>query len=274
MNIARRLMPCLLAVLLIAGLAGCATKQEVTHIVADTNAAFVSPYLEAPKTARKGNAWKEPVERIDRLIAQYPDQKKLVNHLRVRQAMLLTVYEQGNLAEERWKAVEDNELTTERDQSLHACWRYLVWWYKRAGIFDPLDAKEMQKAEKALSKLDETMKNVGQGSDIHIYLGTIRAQIALKIANDSDVSTPENEAQVQKNLVASLEAYALLFDQQEDKDWIENNKNTDGRELRSIKDFRYRIWLREMIKGYKETARSFGMQPIWKPDWVNNLNVD
>jgi|GEM_PF-3224617 len=264
---------CLLAVSLVSAMAGCTTKQEVARVVAETNAALVSPYLEEPGKAGMTIAWKEPIERIDRLIAQYPDEKKLVNHLRLRQAMLLTVYEQGNLAEERWKAVDGNELTTERDKSLHACWPHLVWWYKRAGIADPLDFQEMEKAEEALGGLDEILAPLAPGSDTKKYLGTIRAQIALKKANDSDVSSSEKKARVQEFLVDSLRSYVSVF-QDKDVEWIRENRIQRSGELLSISDFRYRVWLGEMIKAYRETASALEMEPPWEPQWIQNLNMN
>jgi len=264
---------CLLAVFLVSAMAGCATKQEVGRVVAETNAALMSPYLEEPGKAGMTTAWKEPVERIDRLIAQYPDERKLVNHLRLRQAMLLTVYEQGNLAEERWKVVDGNELTTERDKSLHACWPHLVWWYKRAGIADPLDFEEMGKAEEALGGLDETLAPLPAGSDTKKYLGTIRAQIALKKANDSDVSSSEKKTRVEEFLVDSLRKYASIF-QEKDVKWVRENRVQRPGELLSISDFRYRVWLREMIEAYRETASALEMEPIWEPKWIQNLNVN
>ncbi len=63
----------------------------------------------------------------------------LVNHLRVRQAMLLTVNGQYNLAEQRWKDVDGSALTNARDKNLYRNSETIVWWYRRAKIQEPLD---------------------------------------------------------------------------------------------------------------------------------------
>ena len=105
----------ILAALLASSYASCVTAAEVKSIVSDSNAAMVSPTLDqAGKAASDG--WKAAVERIDKLIANHSDQPALVNTLRVRQAMLLTVHRHP-AAKEVWK-LAGSEGLNQRDQVL------------------------------------------------------------------------------------------------------------------------------------------------------------
>ena len=200
------LLPLLLAGLL-ALTAGCVTKRAVEEIVGRTNAAMVSPYLDRADGDQPGGADKALAE-IDRLIQAYPDNAVLVAHLRVRQAMVLTVQKHSALAEERWKQVSEGELKSERDKALYTSREVLVWAYRRLPVRAPLDANEKAEAKKHFLTLDEALEPV-ETPDISIYLNTIRAQIALKLANSMD---EENEkAEIEKLLAKSLDKYAAAL---------------------------------------------------------------
>ena len=97
---------------------GCATQRQVSIAVAESNAALVSPFLDRAQPGGSGDTWKEAVSKLDRLIAAHPAEKTLVNHLKVRQAMLLTVNRQDSLASMRWKDIDPGALKTERDRAL------------------------------------------------------------------------------------------------------------------------------------------------------------
>lgn len=270
-RIHRYLFYCLMAGTIAVGTVGCATQKDVRRIVAETNAAMMSPYLDKAGE-NKRNDWKDPVEKIDRLIAANPDQKTLVNHLRVRQAMLLTVYQRGNLAKERWKLIDGNALTTERDKALYNNWPMLVWWYKRAPDPAALDEMEQRKAINGMNNLNSTIKNL-KSMDVLIYLSTIQAQMALKLSNDADVSSEEMKKRVSANMVADLQRYVETFTE-EDHTWVQENPKTaitaDGM---IIGDFRNRVWLREMIRQFLNTAENLGLSqpPEWKPEWIKEL---
>ena len=79
----------------------CATKNQVKLIVANSNALMVDRYVERVG-GKDDEGWEGAVAQIDALIAANPDEKVLINHLRVRQAMLLTIHTQITLARMTW----------------------------------------------------------------------------------------------------------------------------------------------------------------------------
>lgn len=267
----RLLICCLLTAAFSTGLAGCATEQQVRDIVTNSNAAMLSPHLELPGD-KESQSWKQAIGDIDRLIAANPDQKTLVNHLRVRQAMLLTVNGQYNLAEQRWKDVDGGVLTNARDKRLYENSETIVWWYRRAKIQEPLDF-DVARGHK--QRLDTGLKGL-QDPSIRIYLATIRAQIALKIANDADVSDPQKQSEVANTMVTDLERYVQYFSP-DDQHWVIDNPNSNVMEGESLMaDFRNRVWLREIIRNFKITAQELELPSslAWKPDWVAELELD
>jgi len=257
------LKPIAFAILLLScTLSGCVTQQEVKAIVAETNAAAISPYLDRPTgTGRQpATEWQEAVKRIDRLIEAHPDQATLVNHLRVRQAMLLTVNGQNNLALERWNLVIAEALDSERDKRLHALHEALVWAYKNLKLTAGVDIAD---ASSRLDSFKTKTKDVEE-YDLKIFLHTIRAEIALKLANSYDEDT--DEAIVEDLLAQELEVYIDAF-KQADKDWVKDNPTTDLSSAMTIQDIRRRVWLREIIKLYR--AEGDGLSPKWSPPWVD-----
>lgn len=259
-------------------LGGCVTQSKVKEIVATSNAAMVTPFLNAPGEASQGS-WKDASAKIDQLIAAYPEEKILVNSLRVRQAMLLTVNKQDNLARQVWSQIVSDALTTERDKSLFDSREVLVWWYVRGPDGQALNSQEKKAAEGYLARLDNTIAAL-QGKDIRIYLGTIRAQIALRIRNDS--AATDGTAQ---GFAADLSKYVELFSD-DDQDWVKDQKNANIKEEGMIiTDLRNRVWLRSMVKEFKKrawallcknsapnTACDPGPAPVWKPEWVQGYN--
>jgi hypothetical protein len=249
-------------------LSGCATEQQVREIVTNTNVAMLSPYLELPgNTKSNGNdGWKNAIMDIDRLIAANPGQTTLVNHLRVRQAMLLTVNGQYNLAEQRWLDVDGSALTNERDKSLYENSETIVWWYRRAKIQEPLELDVARRHKQGLDPGIEAL----QDPSIRIYLATLQAQIALRLANDADVSDPLKQSEVARTMVTDLQQYVQHFSP-EDQQWVINNPNRNMMAAETLMaDFRNRVWLREMIRNYKITAQALELPPAlaWKPDWI------
>lgn len=152
----------------------------------------------------------------------------LVNQLRVRQAMLLTVNGQYNLAEQRWKDVDGSALTKAWDKSLYDNSETIVWWYRRAKIQEPLDL-DIARGHK--QRLDPGLKGL-QDPSIRIYLATIQAQIALKTANDADVSDPQKQSEVANTMVRGLERYVQYFSS-DDQQWVIDNPNSNVKKVRS-----------------------------------------
>jgi hypothetical protein len=251
-----------LAPLLLAGVlvlsTGCVTKRDVEEIVVGTNAALVSPYLN--RTGEDASGGETALADIDRLIRSHPDNPVLVNHLLVRQAMVLTIQKKSALAEQRWGRVQSAELKSERDRALYASREALVWAYHRLPESSPLDANEMTLARSHIDELDGALASV-ETPDIAIYLHTIRAEIALKLADSMDED--RDKARITELLTTSLETYAESF-AVEDRAWVRANfgQASSAAEL-SIQQFRQRIWLRDLMKAYLEQANGFGLSPEW-----------
>jgi hypothetical protein len=242
-------------------LVGCLTTKQVREIVATSNAELISPSLDLPG-GNSTNGWKDPVAKIDQLILQNQDQPTLVNHLRVRQAMLLTVYQQDNLARERWKQVDASALKTERDKSLHQSRDALVWWYRRAPVTDPLDPTETGQGEAFVRQLSQTLNGVSD-PNLAFYLGTIRAQMNLRMLNDTTVA---NVQATQTQVANALEEYVGLFTSDE-KAWLKSGDPAELAEGDGIADFRRKVALAEMVKKYCKLPGDLQIaSPEWKPE--------
>lgn len=255
----------LLAVFL---LGACATRGQVEQIVAESNAALVGPYVDIADSepgSGQGGDWEQSLADIDRFIEAHPDNAPLVNHLRVRQAMLLTANGRRNLADQYWALVDRAALDSDRDRALTDVGEHLSWWYQAAPTFDPVDAGE---AEAARSAFSSAIEGTPPGSDIRIYLSTIRAQLEERMARDERLSPAETE------LAAALERY--IADIGADSTWITALDDLTPEDLetaRQIRSFRYRIWLREIIGAYEETASDLGVGDAvdWRPEWVGRV---
>lgn len=251
----------------------CITQRQVKEIVENTNAQTVNTYLDRPGHDANNQEWKDSIAEIDKIISANPDQKTLINHLRVRQAMLLTVYSQGNLANEIWNLVENDKLTNERDKALYSNRKALIWWYEHASQSTPFDIFQQDKAKEFRNEMLQNLNGV-ENKGLRIYLSTIIAQIALRVANDSDVSTPEKIAQIRNDMVNNLENYVKEFNTSS-QNWVKENPDQQIDDLISITEFRNRIWLKEMIKEYKLTAQNLELQtPDWRPEWITNLDFN
>jgi hypothetical protein len=251
---------------------GCVTQQQVKAIVAESNAAMLSPSVNIPEGAQ-GASWKDAVSKIDQLIASNPDQPVLVNHLKVRQAMLLTVNKENRLAEARWRQIDGSLLKTERDAALFNNNECLVWWYARASVPDPLDTPERQQTEACIEHLQDAIDAL-QSPDIRMYLGTIRAQMNLKHLTDSKIDTPERRQAAVKGLSDELERYVVLFPEA-DSQWVRTHWETDILpEGLTITDFRNASWLRQMIREFKHYAKERNLhEVVWKPGWIGELDT-
>jgi hypothetical protein len=245
-------------------LSACATRGQVEAIVAESNAALVSPYVDI--AGEGGGDWEESVRDIDRFIDAHADNPTLVNHLRVRQAMLLTANGKRNLADQYWDLVQRDALSSERDRSLKDVGKHLSWWYQTApdpAYLEPADAAAARTA------FSTALESTTEGTDIRIYLSTIRAQLEVRMARDSQLKPPQAE------LPASLERYIDAIGA--DQGWITTLEGLEEQDLasaRAIKAFRYRIWLRELIGAYKRVAEDLELsmdEVDWAPDWVDGI---
>lgn len=247
--------------------AGCITTQQVSEIVVSSNAAMISPGLNVPGSESLG-AWEEPVAQIDQLILQNEDQPTLVNHLRVRQAMLLTVNKQNNLAAERWKQVNSTALKTERDKTLYQNRNALVWWYVRAPDMESLDPAEQDDVRSYVSQLDQSLNNI-KDPDLKFYLGTVRAQMNYRVLNDADVATDVLQTQTSEKIAGALDNYFQLFSD-EDKTWLRSGSTVDLADASGIADFRRLTVFRDMVGRFCKLPARLELQGHqWSPEYQN-----
>lgn len=288
----------LVLIVLMVAVLGCTTtdaiKKAVSEnnaviagIVAENNAAMIEiPSIHSPNEPVESNeAWRDPVVKMDRIIEMNPNLTTLINHLRVRQAIVLTVYGQDNLAERRWEMVNPGELKNERDSGLWENRSGLVWAYKRLRETPPLNGSEFDEAQGFMNQLDKTIGNV-DSHDFKVYLSTVRAQIALKANNSADPRNKQEMAQWQSGIVEDLKRFAEVFSESEKK-WVQKNPNTNVANHLTVNEIRNSVWLREGIRNFRETAenenvgfselaRDFDLpvKPDWEPGWISNLNFN
>ena len=233
--------PKILLLAVTVALAGCATQAEVRAIVAESNAALVSPYLQRPGVEQPGGD-QEAMARIDRLIEANPDDATLVAHLRVRQAMLPTVRGHMAVATEIWSRVDPAKLVSERDRTLFDVRKPLLFAYSRLSAPAGLNVDEKAAAKKHVATLTGSIEPSKERS-LRIYLATVRALIEAKRADSMD---EENEmAAIAALRESALAAFLSVFDAS-DLEWLQRNEPVPG--TADVTLFRERIWLREVEK--------------------------
>ena len=288
----------LVLVVLSVAVLGCTTTDDIKKavsennaviagIVAQNNAAMIEvPSIHSPNEPINSNeAWRGPVVKMDRIIEMNPNLTTLINHLRVRQALVLTVYGQDNLAERRWDMVNPGELKSERDSGLLENRSGLIWAYKRLRETPPLNGSEIDEAQRFMNQLDETIRKV-DNPDFKAYLATVRAQIALKVNNSADPQTKQEMMRWQSGMLADLKGFVEVFSESE-KMWVQKNPNTKVADHLTVNEIRNSVWLREGIRSFRETAENenVGFKDLaqdfdlpvkleWEPGWIKNLNFN
>ena len=254
----------------------CATQAQVKEIVATSNAAMIDvPDLpQADGDAVDEARLKAAVERIEAIITAHPEQSVLINTLRVRQAMMLTVANKPSAAGIVWNQV--TKPTTQRDAALYSLREELVWWFGAAKSFKDED---IEKGKRYLVNIDAVGKTLPKGSNTRAYLETMRAAIALSVANKTNTMLGDTEARrlkkraVADQMVASLKHYAAQYDTQ-DQAWIEANwTGTEAFPDVPVSVVRARAELRRLILAYFKRAQLKKLEefePVtWQPGWVN-----
>ncbi len=243
---------------------GCATKAEVEEIVATSNAAMV----DVPDLAQHGDTpnparLKAAVARIEALINAHPDQTVLVNTLRVRQAMMLTVNRQFEAARIAWS--QASPPPGQRDRALLERSDEIVWWFENATNFADAD---LPIGRAAIPRFDATCDALPERSDIRYYLETMRAMVALAVANDtSTLGGDQAIAEVEALMAGSLRRLAQRFDAA-DQNWVQTNWDQGAPSEIPIAQLRARVWLRSAMRAYFKAAKRKDMNPVWTPSWV------
>lgn len=197
--------PLLLAFALV--FTGCATRSQVTQIVAQSNAAVLAGQfaLPAPDPGGTNAVWQTESDRIDAFIAAHPGQTATTAPLRIRQAMLLLTYRQFNLATAAFNAVELDVLHTARDQALKRNQRALLWWFANSTKPNWGDGDHPE-AQDALERLKEEQARVAESVEIRDYLAEMRAWIGLSAARQTGAAT-----EARGLIEDALDVYAGIF---------------------------------------------------------------
>ncbi len=255
----------------------CVTQKQVKEIVATSNAAMVVLPHPDHETADDAKL-KDAMERIEAVIAAHPDQAVLVNSLRVRQAMLLTVHNKPNAARIVWEQV--TQPPGQRDAALYVLREELVWWFGAAEGFKEGD---IDKGKKYLESIKNVCDTLPSRSNIRDYLETMRASIGFVIANET--STFNNDSAIRKknkqklagDMVAYMERYAGQYNEK-DQNWLAANwKATEMFSDVPVSALRARIELRRLMLLYFEVAGKDNKkleefdELTWRPEWVQVL---
>ena len=240
----------------------CSTRQEVQEIVAQSNAKLLmaqlpggtlpSGELNAPNDA----PWVELSGRLDAFIAAHPDQAKIANAMRVRQAMLLLAYNQINLAQASFNMVNPNNLKdlTARDQALYNVRDSLLWWFgldKRGSM----SRGQFEKADKTLSNLQTQVDQLESSPGIRDYIAEIRVWIAL-YSGLKITTTAKTQAYVEDG----INQYAQIFTS-EDLAALHAPTNLTNWQ-HSAEVVRRRLRARAIIKYAREVIRSENITPL------------
>ncbi len=264
----------LVVILLVA--VSCATQAQVKEIVATSNAAMIDvPDLpQADGDAVDEARLKAAIERIEAIITAHPEQTVLINTLRVRQAMMLTVANKPAAAGIVWNQV--TKPTTQRDAALYSLREELVWWFGAAKSFKDED---IERAKRYLANIDAVSKTLPKGANTRAYLETMRAAIALAVANKTNTMLGDTQARrlkkitVSDQMVTDLNHYAAQFDSQ-DQAWIEANWTaTEVFPDVPVSVIRARAELHRLIMAYFKRAQLKKLEEFetmtWQPGWVN-----
>ena len=254
----------------------CVTQREVKEIVATSNAALVDmPGLpQADGGAVDEAKLKAAIERIETVIAAHPDQTELVNTLRVRQAMMLTVANKPKAAEIVWSQVV--KPPGQRDAALYELQEELVWWFAAAKNFKDED---ISIGNAYLGNIDNVCDPLPKRSNIRDYLETMRTSIGFAIAKKTNTQlTDEGKRRIKKKevagqMVAHMKRYAEQYDE-DDQTWIVSNwTDTETFPDVQVSVLRARVELRRLMIEYFKLTKRKKLEEfeavIWQPEWVD-----
>jgi len=231
-------------------LTSCATKKDVQAAVASTNETIVDLLVEQPGlrlNAATDTNWRQPVAQIEKIIQSNPDQPIMVNHLRVRQAWVLTVYGQHNIANEVWRNVDPKSLVTEREANLYANRKGLTWWMDKTqsgSVF--IEDSETSLARSHIARFDSSA-NAVESHDLEAYFATLSGSVSLKLLSGagtgSELSLEEAAADI-PSVVTDLVAHFTTGEKT-------CARSSDGTGLNSPSGFRNCAYLKKLYSEFE-----------------------
>jgi len=245
----------------------CVSSRQVEEIVDRSNAELLQP-LPLVTESVDGGGWQEEVGRIDAFIAAHGDQPTLIAPLRLRQALLLTVHGQDNLALATFDLVSPTALVTERDRALFALREDLVRWFKVSRTFAQTDPEDTTWARAALTRFDSENDPLPPGSEIRHYLEEMRAWICLALAKNQ-----AREEEILALLESCLGRYAAQLTA-EDLTRVRRYSNRLGADDPAVEvalegaPRTLRLPLRSLtvVEEYRKEAEKQDLTPGWQAD--------
>lgn len=241
---------------------GCATRQDVQEIVAQSNAQMLMAQIPGSTlpsgnpNARKDAVWVELSDRIDAFIAAHPDQTKIASALRIRQAMLLLAFEQYNLAQASFSLVKAEDLTTARDQALYNVRDSLVWWFGLNKSVD-MSLPQFAEADEALRVLQAEVDQRQASPAIRDYLAEIRVWIALYSSLKMT-----NPAKAKAYLEDGINHYAEIFTPEDLA--VLKNPTTSANWQDSPEVVRRRLRAKAVIEYAQNVIKRQGVNPAFE----------
>ncbi|GEM_PF-6861131 len=256
MKFKRIIINLLFLFLLAASCSSCVTAAQVKAIIAKSNVATIDSLLTVDPS--NGKEWIAAYNALEKQIIINRDQAYLVNQLRLRQAVLLTVNKKKALAAEKWSGIDPAHLASGRDKTLYSHRKFLVWWYARAGDPSGLD-NGVEKFEPYLAALGKTINSNTVDPLLKKYFGILKAQVTYrrnsKLATNTPALKEKAKAMVQNDyndLLAAFSAHEIEL--------LNNNKINDFiAEAPGLAQVRYLFFLKEMAGKYKELPRRLGI---------------
>jgi hypothetical protein len=256
------------AALLLAVMAtACATQGQVRQIIDDANAASISGDV-GMQPAASGGDWRKAVAAIEAFIQSHPDQPDLTNPLRVREALVLCVHQQDNLAKAAFEQVDAQHLAaTPRERALYEARSVLPWWFKHStsNISDPAS---FQTGRVAMKTLAEAVKGLPAISDTRDYLTEMRARIALQLAHHLD-----DRPRAAEVLVEGMEGFAETIGETELRSatTAETRPAADVEALPTMRRKLNAPWILAQYRHWDQVLAAGGVRPAWKPAWVASV---
>jgi hypothetical protein len=262
----------LVILVILLALISCVTQTQVKEIVASSNAAMIV-LPQADGGAVDEAKLKAAIDRIEAVIAAHPDQAVLVNTLRVRQAMMLTVANKPKAAEILWSQV--TAPPGQRDAALYDLRNEMIWWFGAAKNFKDED---IEKGEIYLGNIDNVCNPLPKRSNIRGYFETMRAAIGFAIANKTITALSDagkrkmRKKEVANQMVVHMKRYAGQCDEA-DRMWIVSNWTaTETFPDVSVSVLRTRVEVRRLMMEYFKLTRRKNLQEFeavtWQPEWV------
>ncbi len=234
----------------------CLTAAKIKTIVAESNMASINSILTVDPA--NGNRWLESYNKLEEQISINKNQAVLVDQLRLRQAILLTVNKKKALATRKWSEISASNLPSSRDRTLYSHRNFLVWWYARAGNNSNLD-NDVEKFEPYLKSLRASIRDKNTDPTLKKYLGILKAQVTFKRNSKLITNTPELRSEAKTTIQNDYNDLLAAFSTSDIELLNKNKINGLNIEASNIAEVRYLFFLQDMATKYKGLPKRLGI---------------